>query len=38
MVTIVIVVFLLAFLGIAIGAYSRRGNDISRHPRGRERR
>jgi hypothetical protein len=36
MVWIVIGVFLLAFLGVAIAVYSRRGSDISEHPLGQE--
>ncbi len=36
MVVVVIAVFLIAFLGIAVAAYSRRGSDISPHPRGEE--
>jgi hypothetical protein len=33
---IVIAVFVLAFIGVAVAVYSRRGSDISEHPRGRE--
>lgn len=36
MVVIVILVFLIAFAGVAYGAYSRRGSDISPHPRSEE--
>jgi hypothetical protein len=36
MVLVIILVFLVAFLGIAVAAYSRRGSDISAHPRGEE--
>jgi hypothetical protein len=36
MVLILILVFALAFLGVAVAAYSRRGSDISAHPRGEE--
>lgn len=36
MVVVVIVVFLLAFAGIAYGAYTRRGSEISEHPIGEE--
>jgi hypothetical protein len=36
MVVLVIVVFLIAFAGVAYGAYSRRGSEISEHPLGEE--
>lgn len=36
MVVVIVVVFLLAFAGIAYGAYTRRGSDISAHPRNEE--
>lgn len=36
MVVLIIIVFLLAFAGIAYGAYTRRGSDISAHPRNEE--
>jgi hypothetical protein len=36
MVVLVVIVFLLAFAGVAYGVYSRRGSDISAHPQGEE--
>jgi hypothetical protein len=33
---IVIAGFLVAFVGVAIAVYSRRGSDVSEHPLGRE--
>jgi hypothetical protein len=33
---VVIAGFLLAFVGVAIAVYSRRGSDVSEHPIGRE--
>jgi hypothetical protein len=36
MVVVVVLVFLLAFAGVAYGAYSRRGSQISAHPRNEE--
>jgi hypothetical protein len=36
MVVLVILVFLIAFAGVAYGAYSRRGSQINEHPLGEE--
>jgi hypothetical protein len=36
MVVVIVLVLLLAFAGVAYGAYTRRGSEISEHPLGEE--